>query len=374
MPYRIAGRDFAPRISQSSQQRTGLGWRALLCLALYAASLDLVALGSRTLNYHEVLYAQPAREMLASGDWIQPRLIGVPCNQKPPLTTWLIAASMALWGDSEWAVRLPSVLASAWLAAVVAGLAARWLGRRAGLAAGLVQATSFYVLRQARTAEADIFLCLAVALAMSCFSIGVVDGTRATFTRRWLPAGFYLAAGLAFLVKGPIGPGFILAACGLFAVVERRRAVWRFLFDPLGLALVTLCVVAWPLAAYAADPTILDDWRLHHLGRFSGELGRKSGFYYLYTMPAVLLPWTPAAAVGIWLAARRGWWRTPQARLLACWILPGLLVISMCAFKRKHYSAPLLPPMSLAASLGLVMLLGHRWKRLPWQAATFAAV
>ena len=67
----------------------------LAAVALYACSLHAIALDHRALTYHEVLYAQPAREMLASGDWLQPRMAGQPCNQKPPLTDWLIALSMA---------------------------------------------------------------------------------------------------------------------------------------------------------------------------------------------------------------------------------------------------------------------------------------
>lgn len=361
-------------VNRRSLQPRLRGWIWLMWIGLYAASLDLVAIDSRTLSYHEVLYAQPAREMLASGDWIQPRLAGVACNQKPPLTTWMVASSMAIFGDSEWAVRLPSVLAAALLAVVVAGMAGRWLGMRAGLAAGLVQATSFYVLRQARTAEADIFLCLAVAVAMSCFATAVIDGPSGRSRRPWLPGGFYLATGLAFLVKGPIGPLFILSGCGLFAIIERDRLAWRFLLSPVGLFVLIVSVLGWPLTAYLADPAIVDDWRLHHLGRFQGDLGRKDMFYYLYTMPAVLLPWTPLAAFGVWRAARRGWWRTPLVRLLVCWIVPGLLVISLCAFKRKHYSSPLLPPLSLATAIGLIDILRHHAKRWqPW-AVAFAAV
>ena len=80
-------------------------------LVLFGASLLLIGLGSsRVLTYHEVVFAEPAKEMLASGDFVVPRIGGVPFTDKPPATAWTIAAAMTLFrSQSEWVVRLPSV-------------------------------------------------------------------------------------------------------------------------------------------------------------------------------------------------------------------------------------------------------------------------
>src|SRR5262249_21731223 len=51
-------------------------------------------------------YAEIPREMVASGDWVTPRLDGVKYFEKPPLVYWLEAAAIRLFGVHEWALRL----------------------------------------------------------------------------------------------------------------------------------------------------------------------------------------------------------------------------------------------------------------------------
>jgi 4-amino-4-deoxy-L-arabinose transferase-like glycosyltransferase len=301
--------------------------------------------------------------MLAQGNWLIPTIAGVPFNDKPPLTAWLIAASMTICGSqAEWAVRLPSALAAVATALMLAGLASRWFGDRVGLITGLMHLTTYCTLQLARLAECDIQLVTAVTAAMSCFALATVDSPHGRSRSRWLPAAFYAAAGLAFMAKGPIGTAFIFSSCLLFLAVNQDLRSLRFFLDPMGLALAALCVVAYPLAAYAAYPPILDHWMLHNFGRFQGAMGgQKPMLYYVYTVPLVLLPWFPFAA----LAALRGWREgalvDPLWRFFGCWIAPGMVLLSASGFKSKHYVAPLLPPLVIAAAVGLVQYL--QWRR-----------
>src|SRR4029077_19650791 len=118
-------------------------------IVIFGASLLCVSLTGKTrvLTYHEVLFVQPAREMLNTGDWVIPRIVGVPDTHNPPLPSWLIALAIKLLGsDSEWVVRLPSVLASLATALMIAGMTASWFGDRAGLFAGLAQLTTYSTL------------------------------------------------------------------------------------------------------------------------------------------------------------------------------------------------------------------------------------
>ena len=87
-------------------------------------------------------YAEGAREMLASGDWLVPRLFGVPYLEKPPLFFWLTAASCALVGVGELGARLVSALAAA-VGVVLTGLFSRRVfGPQAGALTAVVLATS----------------------------------------------------------------------------------------------------------------------------------------------------------------------------------------------------------------------------------------
>lgn len=338
--------------------------RSAAVIALYGLSLLMVNFGRPwVLTFHEVNYAEPAREFLTTGDWLVPRIAGKPLWDKPPLMHWAIAGSLAATGtEAEWAARLPSALAAAATALVVAALAARWHGGRVGLLAGLVQSTSVYVFMQGRLAEADMLLCAAVAAAFGCYAAGAVGrspGERAP--RRWA-IGYFAAAGLAFLAKGPVGPALIAVGSGLHALIERRRAPWRLLLDPAGWGLMLAMIVAWPAAAMLREPGLLENWWQHNAERFGGGLtgGDRGPLFYLYTVPWMALPWTPMAVAGLVGGPRSGGRPGSAWRLLGCWLVAGLVLLSFSSWKHKHYIIPLLPPLSIWAAVGLERLAYRR--------------
>src|SRR5262245_42888519 len=113
---------------------------ALACLAIAGLALLLYApyLGAEELHYEEARRALPAREMLASGDWVLPTIWGRPYLAKPPFLYWCIAGLGAARGAiDEVTTRLPSLLATVATAVAILALGARWFSRRAGVAAAL---------------------------------------------------------------------------------------------------------------------------------------------------------------------------------------------------------------------------------------------
>ncbi len=344
-----------------------LSWRAAVVVVLFAASLLYLKLGStRALTYHEVLFAQPAKEMVASGDWLLPRFAGLPSTHKPPGAHWAIAVMMTLTGSqSEAVVRFPAATAGVLTALLAAVLAARWFGGRIGLLAGLMQATVYHVLQLARLGECDSLLTLAVSCALGCFAVATIESPRGLARGRWLPWLFFLSAGAAYLFKGLIGPAFIFSCCGAFVMVRRDWQVLRFLISPIGWLIFAACTIGWFAPAVLAHPPLLEDQLWHHFGRFQGEMGGgKPALFYVYSVMLNVLPWTPLALLAWARVARSGLWRQPLWQFFACWTLPGLMLLQMSAFKSRHYAAPLMPPLTMAAALGLSDYL--RWRlRLP---------
>lgn len=343
--------------SMAPAERLPLIW--LAAVAVYAASILTFNPGRPwALTFHEVNFAQPAREFLSRGDWIVPRIVGVPLWDKPPLMHWLIALSLGVFGtEGEWAARIPSTLSAVLVACLIALLGTRWHGRRVGVVAGLIQASCLYVLMQGRLAEADMLLCATVTSAMTALAIGTLDGPVAGARGRLLHIGFFGSAGLAFLAKGPLGLAFVGGGSGLYALVERRRHVWQFLLDPWGWALMIGLVTVWPMAALASDPGLLDVWWRHNVDRMSGKLGgQKDPFFYFYTIPWLLLPWTPFAfqAFRKAIRTRPAPRRAAEGRFLGSWFLAGLALLSLSAWKHKHYVIPILPPLSIVAACGFV--------------------
>jgi 4-amino-4-deoxy-L-arabinose transferase-like glycosyltransferase len=358
-----------------------LGWKATFLILAFGGTLLGICLGStRVLTVHEVVFAQPAREMVHTGDWGMIRFAGIPSTHKPPLTHWLIALSMLVFhNEAEWVCRLPSVLAAILTAWIVAQWAARSYGRRVGLLCGLIQLTAFYTLMQARLAEADMLLCLLVTAAMALFAIGNLGESGRPGLMILVKIAFFAVCGLAFLAKSVIGPVFILCGCGLYALVQRRWSAVRFLLSPVGWLAFLAITLPWLLWAYNHYPAILHDSILHTVGRFQGQLGRGTGqgiLFYVYMMPAILLPWTPWAVRGIVDSKKQGLWGTPQWRLLFAWVAAGFVILTVSAFKAKHYAIPLMPPFSIATAwfLDREAFVRDRVRRSPLGGALLLAV
>jgi hypothetical protein len=175
-------------------------------------------LGSRGLNEpDETRYAEIAREMVTSGEWLMPHLNGIPHVQKPPMVYWLTAVSLKLLGPNEWAARLPSMLgalATLWLTAFIAG---SLFGGRARWNATIILLSSleFYLL--ARTLTPDMVMTFWITLAIAA----VVQHARCQDHKRWQWL-FFIAMGLGFLTKGPMALVIPMSAAVCLAVASRR--------------------------------------------------------------------------------------------------------------------------------------------------------
>jgi len=345
-----------------------LSRRSAAIIAAYGLSMFLIGLGARELTRHEVLAAYPAKEMLRYGHWIVPMYAGIPRLLKPPTTSWFIAASMAICrSDAAWVARLPSVAAAMAVALLIAHLAARHFGDRAGLLTGLIQLTCYYMLNWGRLAEADIFLCAFATGAMVCFSLATVsvepphgaapEGSDGANPRRAaLRLGFFALTGLSFLAKGPIGLMFIFLAVAAFAVVRRGREIARFFWSPTGWLILLVCILGWPVAAWLSHPPIVEAWRREMSDTATGGFGTDPFYTYLHAIPFDLLPWTPLVIAGLWLLWKRGLFRRPAGQFFLCWFAPGFVALHLIAMKSHHYPMPLLPPFSIAAAVALLEL------------------
>ncbi len=358
-----------------------VGWRhqsvVALIVLLYGSSLFSFRLGeARTFTGHEGLVAQISREMLASGDWLVPRIGGNPWLEKPPLPHWCVAVAGAVYGTvDEYAARLPSVLGSLIGILTMTLLAQRWFGVQRGLLTGLILATSSYVVTYARLAEADVYLWTLIIGCMAAFSADWVRAEGDSLVHwggpRWI---FFALLGLTQLTKGPLfGAVLVLLPCLVFLVnvaldeirgekkVGLGMLAWtlrpfRWLLHPgilLGLALATL----WPLLIVYRFPEAGELWWMHTFGRVTGPkvLNPAPWWYYFSTMPWQLLPWTPCVLLGMTVSLSRACQHPRGAdRFLWIWFGIQFVFLSAVAAKHHHYLIHALPPCAVWASEGLL--------------------
>jgi 4-amino-4-deoxy-L-arabinose transferase-like glycosyltransferase len=332
------------------------GWgRDLVWLALALGLLFGAVLGARALwGPDEGRYVEIAREMAASGDCVTPRLNGVKYFEKPPLFYWLEAGAIHLFGLREWAMRLvPALFALLGCLAVYAA-GRRLFGRRAGLLAAAVLATSplYYFLANAVTLDMAVSALLTIALLAFLVARAEPEGRL----RRNLLWSFYLALALATLTKGLIGiiiPGMILVVwmvlVGEWGLPRRMRLV-------SGTALFLVVAAPWHALVARANPEFLWFYFIHeHVLRYLTKIHDRyePPWYFVPILLGGLIPWT----VFLWPALRAALpvsWRDRRDRrkwkvelFLILWA--GLIFgfFSLSDSKLIPYILPVAPPLAL---------------------------
>ena len=238
--------------------------RLLVLLFAVSAFVFLVGNWSSTLfDRDEGWYAETAREMLASGNFLTPTYRGEPFLEKPPLPYWLMAGSMKIFGLNAFAARFPSAIAGAASCVILFILARSMLGRKSALWSVAVYVTSFITLMILRAALMDSILVL--LLLLSFYGLWrIIEGDKSRLP--WLL--LYGGAGLAFLTKYLAGVAIIGLGALVFIVSKRRWNLLRQARIPTG-ALVFLAVAgAWFVpACLATNGEVFRVFYEHNIGR-----------------------------------------------------------------------------------------------------------
>jgi 4-amino-4-deoxy-L-arabinose transferase-like glycosyltransferase len=310
---------------------------ALLCLAV---ALGVTAGLMGLLEPTETRYAEIAREMRVSGDYLVPRLNGIAHFHKPPLAYWLTAAGFAVCGVNEWGARLPVALASLLTLAFTALAARRGfasLGVRPGLAVWLLGTSA-------------LFIAIGRALASDPFLAATVAGFWALAPSAWAPA----LLGAGFLVKGPVVLVPTLVVVLAVAALSRDRAPLARLGPARAWWLFAAIGAPWYLVVAARTPGLLRYFFADQLwSRYATTEHQRGGppWYFLAVLIAGALPWTPALVAGL---ART--WKDRAAlesRLLLAWLFLPLVFFSFSGSKLPAYLLPLFPAVALLAARGL---------------------
>ncbi|MBC6607488.1 glycosyltransferase family 39 protein [Hymenobacter sp. BT188] len=302
------------------------------------------------LESSEARYAEIGREMLVTGDWLHPRLLGIQHFHKPPLTYWLTAASLTIFGPHAAGVRILPVLAVLLQVLLVYKLGELlFRGDRArALAAAVVYGSLPVVLISALNVTTDAYLAT-LELAATYGILRYYAGGQI----RWLYL-FWVGLGFAFLTKGPVG--FILPLMAIIGHYFRQNAEQKQARRPftvhhaLGFGLFVLVGLSWYLYLIAENPAFIRYFLFEHtVERFANPntFGRaKPWWFYLVLAPATSLPWSVALVA---LAVRTGWGSVPQLwrNVLIFWVLLPLFFFSLSGSKLLLYVLPIFPGMAL---------------------------
>ncbi len=385
---------------QPSQREQGIA--TVISVVAISGLVFLYGLGRLPLfGRDEALYAEAGREMIASGDWITPRVNGALFFEKPPLLYWLDAFAYSALGQTAFAARLPAALLGILTIGLTVSLVWRVWGRRAGLFAGMVLVTCPLVVMIGRMGIMDMPLTCLVTLAMLAYAQWRRKGGLT-------PAvAFGMLVGLALLLKGLAG-GIAPAVALVHALVYRRTSppiplsarregaitqngdneggargeihkAGSSAVPFIGLVLISMLVVAAPwfivMAMSHGQGYTGVFFVRENLVRMVRPMQGHGGpiFYYAGLIAFAFFPWVVFLPTSF---ARRenptddqNFWRG----LALVWFLVVLIPLSLIKTKLPGYIMPLFPPMAMLVGVELDRRL-RQPGRTVWITAIIAGV
>jgi 4-amino-4-deoxy-L-arabinose transferase-like glycosyltransferase len=318
----------------------------------------------------EPLFAEAARQMTLTGDWITPYFNGETRFDKPPLIYWLMAVAYRTLGVNEWAVRLPSALCAIGLTClgfytlqqfthskeegssatstvrdlrdVSENEEVRWKPEEETennnsklktprlplffstpwIGAALI-ALNPQTIAWGRTGVSDMLLVGCMCSALLAFFLGytleeqreqaefsTVSASR--FPNKWYLT-FYVLIALAILAKGPVGivvPALIVGCFGLY--LGNFRQLWREMRPVSGILIILAIALPWYIFVILANgQTYIDSFfGYHNFQRFTGVVNKHSApwYFYFFVVLVGFAPWSIYLPVAI--ARTRFWQRS----------------------------------------------------------------
>ena len=343
--------------------RSWIGKVLLVCVLLWFIGLEYRGL----FMPDEGRYADIAREMLDSGDWITPRLNGIKYFEKPPLQYWATAGAFAVFGADEWTARLFPAVTGLLCIAFTAFAARRLAPGSSPALTALILAGSWGFFLGSQFLTLDMGVTFFLSAAMLSYALSRRADIPPWVQRNWMLLA-WAAAACAVLSKGLIGvviPGLALA---VYLAVERDLTALRRLHWIPGLALFTAIALPWFVLVQQRNPEFFRFFFIYeHFERYLLPEHHRPGPWW-YFVPVALVglwPWTPALPAAIARA-----WKAPAVagfkldRFLAIWAAVVFVFFSASHSKLPGYILPAVPPMLLLFSRQFPDL-SERMRRLP---------
>lgn len=348
------------------------GWIAfaIVMLAVYVGSLWTPAL----LDDADSTHAEAAREMAQSGDFVTLKVNGVRYLEKAPLMYWMAAISYQLFGENEFATRLPIFLGVVGCGLLSIFWTRRAFGHRAGGYAGLMLATAAGAYLFTRIFIPEVLLSFFIAFALYCFLTGLEDKQA----WRWYVG--YASLALAVLTKGLVAGVFVAIPAFLYIALSGDWRRWREMRLFSGTLLFLVIAAPWHILAGLRNVGGADGqgffWFYfinEHVLRFLGkrlpkDYNKMPALAYWLAHLVWLFPWSLFLPV----AVRDGWrqWRTrtmprsfaEKTRLL-CWIYVGVILLFFSfSTNQEYYTFPVYLPLCILIAASLTSAEDDGWQ------------
>lgn len=340
----------------------------LVFLAILFTVFYLLWLGSYPLFVpDEGRYSEVAREMVASGDYITPRVNGVAFLDKPALYYWLQAIAINLYGVKEWALRLFPALFGV-LGCLLTYIAGRELfNRRTGVLSAIIMATTPLYFANAHYANLDLEVGVLVSGTLIFFVLGAMSNKKHYFYLA------YFFAALAFLTKGLIGIAFPCMIGGAWMLITKRLSLMKHMHLGRGLLLFLTITLPWYVLVQKANPEFLHFFFVtQQVTRFLSTTEFNNPTPIWFYAPVVIIgffPWTVFLLQALYQSTKQVYskWRSPLADknlYLLLWASIVFAFFSVPHSKMLGYILPIFPALALLVGHYMVSAFAEskRWR------------
>jgi 4-amino-4-deoxy-L-arabinose transferase-like glycosyltransferase len=346
-------------------------------LLLIALIYGLIWFG--TLNYRHLIpsdegrYAEMAREMLVTGDWITPRYNGYKYFEKPPLQVWATAIAFQVFGLGEWQARLWSALTGFLTILLIGFTGARIFNPRAGWLSALVLASCPMWVISGHFNSLDMALSAFLVSALCSLLLAQTSANKNS-CRNWMWVCWFMMA-LATLSKGVIGAAIPAMVFVVYSISAWDWKIWSRLHLISGTILFLLITAPWFVLISQRNPEFLEFFFIHeHLQRFTDDAHSRTGpiYYFVPLLIIGILPWIfqiPGAFAQAFVERKKEF---SSSWLLACWSVVIFAFFSVSQSKLPGYIIPIFPALALLIANRLDRVLGNSNELgLSWKLQTF---
>jgi len=341
----------------------------LLCAVLWFGML-----GQRDLfDPDEGRYAGIPAAMVATGDWLTPRLNDFKYFEKPVLQYWGTAVAFKIFGKSNTSARLWTALLGFSTALFSMLVAFRLYGSRPAIYTFLLCISYLMVVAFGHYLTLDMALSAFLVMGIGSLVLAHSDRSDENLTRNWMLAG-WAALALATLTKGLVAIVLPAATVVVYSLWQRDWVLWRKLHLFKGVLLFLLITVPWFVMVSIANPEFPEFFFIHeHFNRYTSDVHSREGPVY-YFIPVLILGVSPWLITSLRSLVSPGFKWSPDkpGQFDADRFMWTFVVVTFCFFsfgqsKLPGYILPVLPVIAMLsggqiASRGEVI--ADRWVML----------
>ncbi len=322
--------------------------------------------GIHLFDWDEINFAESAREMIVTGDYMTVQINYQAFWEKPPFFIWLQALSMNIFGINEFAARLPNALCGIFTLVILYIIGKKHYNSKFSLLWILAYAGSFLPHFYFRSGIIDPWFNLFIFLGIYFLIRFTAPNTQSGYKKIILSAFFI---GMGILTKGPVALLIFLLCTGVYWIIKRFKIPLTFgHIATYALVLILVGGFWFIIQILSGNFQVVLDFIHYQIRLLQTQDAGHGGFLFYH--PVILFFGVFPASLFALPAFRKNYADNPEQKHMKIWmlILFWVVVILFSVVKTKivHYSSLAYFPLTFLAAYVIYNMINHNIKYPGW--------